>query len=114
MPDDKKTYKAITIGGSAGSLDVLLRLFSFLPHNFDLPIIIVSHLHPQDNGGLVEFFSRETFLKVKEAGDKEQIQPGNIYFSPANYHLLVEREQSFSLSIDPQGQLCPTVNRCAV
>ncbi len=92
----------IAIGGSAGSLEVLVRLFSYLPRNFLFPVIVVCHLHPQDNGGLVDFFSRRFPHHIKEAKDKEQVQSGMIYFPPANYHLLVEQEKSFALSVDPK------------
>jgi two-component system, chemotaxis family, protein-glutamate methylesterase/glutaminase len=97
---DGESYKAIVIGGSAGSMDVLLQLFSYLPETFYLPIIIVNHLHPLDDGDLVRFFSQHTSLTVKEASDKEQIQAGYIYFPSANYHLLVEPDATFSLSVD--------------
>lgn len=94
--------KAIVIGGSAGSMEVLLPLFDFLPEKFRVPIIIVNHLHPLDNGGLVDFFRQQTVHSVKEADDKEQIRQGIVYFPPANYHLLVEPDKTFALSVDPK------------
>ncbi|MCG8615320.1 MAG: chemotaxis protein CheB, partial [Desulfobacterales bacterium] len=39
-------------------------------------------------------------LSVTEARDKEPIRPGNIYIAPGGYHLLVEKEFSFALSVD--------------
>jgi two-component system chemotaxis response regulator CheB len=39
-------------------------------------------------------------LPVREAGDKEDVIPGTLYFAPAGYHLLLENERSFSLSCD--------------
>jgi two-component system, chemotaxis family, protein-glutamate methylesterase/glutaminase len=98
MPE--ATYKAVVIGGSAGSMDVLLQLFSYIPETFCLPIIIVTHLHPLDAGEMVRFFGQRTALKVREASDKEQIQAGYIYFPPADYHVLVEQDRTFSLSVD--------------
>lgn len=95
-------YKAIVMGGSAGSMEALLRIFSGLPNNFKLPVIIVCHVHPLDDGGLVEFFCLQTRLNIKEADDKEPIRPGWLYFPPANYHLLVEQDETFSLTIDPK------------
>ncbi len=100
MENQKQTV--IAIGGSAGSLEVLVRLFSYLPRNFLFPVIVVCHLHPQDDGGLVDFFSRRFPHHIKEAEDKEPVQSGIIYFSPANYHLLVEQQKSFALSVDPK------------
>ena len=95
-------YKAIVIGGSAGSMTALLTIFSSLPKDFRLPIIIVCHVHPLDDGGLVEVFCRQSPLLIKEADDKEAILPGHVYFPPANYHLLVEPDETFSLTVDPK------------
>jgi len=93
-------YKAIVIGGSSGSMEALLTIFSEISDSIGLPIIIVCHVHPHDSGGLVEFFCQQTGLDIKEAGDKELIQSGSIYFAPANYHLLIEQDMTFSLTID--------------
>ena len=98
----KNKYKAIVMGGSAGSMEVLLTIFSGMPPDLKVPVIIVCHLHPLDNGGLVEFFKLQSHLAIKEANDKEAIRPGYIYFPPANYHLLMEQDETFSLSIDPK------------
>ena len=100
--DGDKIYKAIAIGGSAGSLTVLEQLFAYLPDTFQLPVIVVCHLHPQDDGGMVEFFSRRFPFRIREVVDKEPVQRGTIYFPPANYHLLVELERAFALSVDPK------------
>ena len=97
-----RRYEAAVIGGSAGSMVVLQELLSFLPENLSLAIIIVVHLHPSDDGELVTLLNSTTSLKVKEAEDKEKIQPGLIYVCPPNYHLLVELDHTFSLSADPK------------
>jgi two-component system chemotaxis response regulator CheB len=39
-------------------------------------------------------------LPVKEAEDKEPIQPGTVYFAPPDYHLLIDRGPAFALSSD--------------
>ena len=95
-------YSTIAIGGSAGSMEGLLKLFSSLPKELRLPIVIVNHLHPEDNGGLVAFFKQQTHHPVQEAADKAPVLPGYIYFPAADYHLLVEANKTFSLSIDPK------------
>lgn len=97
-----KNYKAVVIGGSAGSMEMLLLLFSFLPEQFSLPIIVVTHLHPEDDGGLAGFLEKQTGQKVREARDKEHIQGGCIFLPSAGYHLLVENDMTFSLSVDPK------------
>jgi two-component system chemotaxis response regulator CheB len=37
---------------------------------------------------------------VKEAEEKEPIRTGYVYFAPPNYHLLIEDDLTFALSID--------------
>jgi len=39
-------------------------------------------------------------LVVKEAEDKEPLVPCTVYLAPPNYHLLVEAQRHFSLSVD--------------
>ena len=36
----------------------------------------------------------------QRGGDKEAIKPANVYFAPPNYHLLINDDKTFSLSID--------------
>ena len=39
-------------------------------------------------------------LKVKQADEKERINPSCIYIAPTNYHLLIEQDKTFSLTSD--------------
>jgi len=94
----KRPYELVVIGGSAGSLDALLGVLPRLPRDFPWPLAIVVHLHPRQEGGFVDLMDRRCPLQVKEAEDKEAITPGYVYFAPANYHLLVEQDRTFSLS----------------
>jgi two-component system chemotaxis response regulator CheB len=95
-----KEYETVVIGGSAGSLDVMGKLFSSLAPDFAFPIIVVCHLHPEDHGGTVNHYKRSTGLAVEEAVYGEAVKSGRIYFPPADYHLLVEMDKTFSLSAD--------------
>ncbi len=76
------------------------KILHHLPANLPVPIIIVQHLHPQNDLFYVKYLNEDCKLNVKEAGDKEDILAGNVYFAPANYHLLVEEDKTFSLSVD--------------
>ncbi len=93
-------FEAIVIGGSAGAMDALLMLFSTLPKDFAVPIIIAVHVHPSDDGELVKFFSSQAGLPIREAREKEAVQSNCIYLAPSNYHLLIEQDKTFSLSMD--------------
>ncbi|MGJ4788274.1 chemotaxis protein CheB [Leptospira koniambonensis] len=93
-------YDAIVIGVSSGGLNVLTKLLPSLPQNYPIPIVIVQHLSPRSDGYWIESMDKLCKLFVKEANEKEQIERGNIYMAPANYHLLVEKDRTFSLSTE--------------
>jgi two-component system chemotaxis response regulator CheB len=90
----------IVIGGSAGALDALGVILPALPAGFALPIVIGLHLLPGRPSGLAAVLAHHSPLPVKEAEDKELILPGTVYLVSPNYHLLIERQGHFSLSVD--------------
>ncbi len=94
------TYKAIVIGVSAGGLNALRKIFSILPEDFKTPLIIVQHVSPNSNSEWIGFMNNKSRLHLKEADEKEKITSGHAYFAPPNYHLLIEKNQTFSLTID--------------
>lgn len=89
--------KALIIGGSAGSLDVLLKVLPAINPAITFPIIIVIHRKHGTDSLLPELLSGRTRLTVKEAEEKEEILPGIIYIAPSDYHLLVELNHTLSL-----------------
>lgn len=96
----KQKYQAVVIGASAGGTVALQKILPLLPSDFSLPIIIAQHLHPLQDGASIIHFAGGSALVVKDADEKEAIRAGFVYFAPPNYHLLVEDDRTFSLSID--------------
>lgn len=92
-----KKFGALAIGGSAGSLDVLLKVLPNISPKIDFPIIIVIHRKQGTDSLLSDLLSHRTQLKVKEADEKEKILDGHIYVAPSDYHLLIEKDYTFSL-----------------
>lgn len=90
--------RAVAIGGSAGSLPVIIQLLSALDPQFPFPLLIVLHRKNDYESGLAQVLAHRTPLPVTEAEDKESIEPGTVYLAPANYHVLVEKD--FTLSLD--------------
>jgi two-component system, chemotaxis family, protein-glutamate methylesterase/glutaminase len=92
-----KNCDALIIGGSAGSLDVLLKVFPALNSLLSFPVIIVLHRKPGTDNVLTSLLSSKTALPVKELEEKEKINPSTIYIAPSDYHLLIEHNKTFSL-----------------
>lgn len=93
-------YEAIVIGVSSGGMSALRLIFSALPANFSIPIIVIQHIGPRSDNQWIKFLNEDSQLHIKEADEKEEIKIGNIYIAPPNYHLLIEKNKTFSLTID--------------
>ena len=89
--------RLLVIGGSAGSLDVLLQLLPQLDSNWALAMIIVLHRKNDNDGLLPGLLAPRTTLSVKEAEEKDVIAGGTIYIAPCDYHLLLEPDGSITL-----------------
>ncbi len=100
-PTDR-LIEAIFIGTSAGGVQTLNTLFDLLAPNFKIPIVTVIHLG--EKPFIPSAFRAPRGLKIIEAEEKDMIQPGLIYFAPANYHLLIESDKTFSLSNEEKIQ----------
>jgi two-component system chemotaxis response regulator CheB len=98
MPSGR--YAAIVMGTSAGGLHALLELLSALPVDYSLPLIIVQHRSKSEDTLLEEILQKKSLLNVKQADEKEIIKPGTVYIAPPDYHLMVETNETFSLSSD--------------
>jgi two-component system chemotaxis response regulator CheB len=94
---DRSKIKLLAIGGSAGSLPVVLKILPLLKKAMNFAVVVVLHRKSSDDTSLLNLLTDRTEFIVKEAEEKEQMQPGVIYLAPANYHLLIEKDETFSL-----------------
>ena len=92
-----KGCKALVIGGSAGSLEVLMKVLPAIDLRITFPIIIIIHRKQGTDSLLSDLLATRTKLRVKEVEEKEPVAVGTIYVAPADYHLLIEKDQTFSL-----------------
>lgn len=97
---DTRFLSAIVIGVSAGGLHALIHILSVLPESYPLPIIIVQHRGKDYKDLLEEVLQTKCRLRVKQADEKEKIEPGFVYIAPADYHLLIEQDKTFALTSD--------------
>jgi two-component system, chemotaxis family, protein-glutamate methylesterase/glutaminase len=93
-------YKAVMIGGSAGSFQIVASILGALPKNFDLPVFLCLHRLKHVRTGFVEALLLKSSIPVVEPYDKETIKPGRAYLAPANYHMFIELGNRFALSTE--------------
>lgn len=93
-------YKALVIGASAGGFEAISTVISGLSIALDLPIILVQHISSHDHGNFARALAMKLTKEIHEVEDKDSIIPGMIYTAPGAYHLLVNNDLTFSLSLD--------------
>ena len=93
-------YEAIVIGVSSGGMNAMKVMFSLLPKDFNTPVIIVQHIGAHSDNLWVRLLNEKSNLPIKEADEKEKIENGKVYIAPPNYHLLIEKDRTFSLTVD--------------
>ncbi|MEI6209407.1 MAG: chemotaxis protein CheB [Desulfuromonadales bacterium] len=102
MPDCScRQFRAVAIGVSTGGVSALKFLLGRLPADFELPLLVVTHISPDSDDGLAVLLDTLCAIRVKEADEQEAITHGTAYLAPANYHMLVERGGTLAFSIDP-------------
>lgn len=89
--------KTLVIGGSAGSLDVLLHLIPQLDPACGLAIVIVLHRKSEYDTLLSDLLAAKSTIAVKEAEEKDLLVAGMVYVAPADYHLLIEPDGTLTL-----------------
>lgn len=100
MKGSSLRYRCITIGVSAGGMDALSLIIPGFPSSFPIPVVVIQHVSPHSDNYMTRYLDNISAIKVKEVDEKEKIKPGVVYTAPPNYHVLVEEDETFSLSLE--------------
>jgi len=80
----------IVIGGSAGAIEAVSALVSYLPANLEAALFVVIHTYPVGDSLLPRILSRRGSLSAAVGADGEPIICGRVYVAPPDLHLLIE------------------------
>lgn len=94
---NRQETEILVIGGSAGSISVLLEVLPHLNDNLSFPIMVVVHRKAHPESILESLLGFRSRLPVVEAYDKMTLKRSYIYLAPADYHLLFEDKSLVSL-----------------
>lgn len=89
-----QNYELLAIGTSIGGPQALKTIFSMLPTDFPLPIVVVQHMTKGFMTGFTEWMNHNLSFSVKNAEQNEVLSPGFIYFAPDQLHLTINRKNS--------------------
>lgn len=91
-------YGIVALAASAGGLPALSTVLAGLPADFPVPVVVVQHLDRRYKSLLAEILGRRTALHVKAAVEGERLKAGTVYIAPPDRHLLVNRDETISLT----------------
>ncbi len=98
MAQDKiANRRLVIIGGSSGSLEVIMGIMGKITPSFPVPVLIILHRGPSTDSLLHEVLGMRSTMIISEVEEKEKMLPGHAYFAPADYHVLIEEDGTFSL-----------------
>lgn len=90
----------VAIGASAGGISALQKILLGLGSKIRAPCVVVLHFPETARAQFSLSFGRFTPHTICEIEDKMPLRKETVYFAPPGYHVLVEKENCFSLSVD--------------
>lgn len=105
------TNKIIAIGASTGGPAALQKIFSVLPKDLSVPVVVVQHMANGFMNNFVSWLSATTGFPSHIAVQGDVLMPGHAYFAPDNFHMLVGRDQRILLSgNNPENCIRPAIS----
>ncbi len=87
----RASFPIVGVGASAGGLAPSGELLRELGSEPGVAVVIIHHLDPMHESGLVEILSRQTPLAVAAATEGVRVEPNHVYVMPPNAGLLINR-----------------------
>lgn len=100
IPMNKSSYQIVVVGASAGAMNAFSILLAHLPADFPVPVVAVCHRQRSPDNFLTEYLASICAMKVQDVEHLESIKPGVIYIAPPGYHVLIDDDYTFNLSLD--------------
>jgi len=97
----RRLRRVVAIAASVGGLEALKQVLGDLPATFPWPVIALLHTSAGYRDTQLEsLLGQRCALPVCEAEARMPVAAGVVHVAPAGYHLLVEKDLRFSLSVD--------------
>jgi two-component system chemotaxis response regulator CheB len=113
LPEKRLNVEAIAIGSSTGGPQALFEVLRGLA-GVRQPIFITQHMPATFTTILAEHITRLTGLKCQEGQTGMQIQGGQVYLAPGDYHMVIEgrgNSRKIVLNQNPPENFCrPSVD----
>ncbi|MHB8500278.1 MAG: chemotaxis protein CheB [Candidatus Acidiferrales bacterium] len=82
----------VAIGASAGGIEALKELLSYLPADTGMAFVLLQHLDPKHHSILTELLAKRTAMSVAEVSDGLPIMPNHVYVIPPNASMCISSQ----------------------
>jgi two-component system chemotaxis response regulator CheB len=84
--------QVLAFGASTGGPNALAEVFSRLPAQIPVPIVMVQHMPPMFTRLLAERLSAQFSIPVQEGKSGGVLKPGHAWIAPGDHHMIVVRD----------------------
>jgi two-component system chemotaxis response regulator CheB len=101
--------EVVAIAASTGGPNALAEVFTGLPADLPVPIVIVQHMPPTFTRLLAERMSAQFPIPVEEGRAGELLLPGCVWIAPGDYHMIIVRDDArvrLQVHQDPPENSC--------
>lgn len=92
ITNSTKPRCVVGIGASAGGLEALQQLLTYLPSDTGMAFVIIQHLSPDHKSLLADILGKYTAMPVVEVDDGMPIEGDHIYMIPPKFNLEIEED----------------------
>ncbi len=97
----KKQPSLVVIGASTGGPVALTEVLQALPADFSLPIVLVQHMPENFTKAFAERLNKQCKIRVREAVDGDQLEPGLALLAPGGKQLLLDKRNKGCVRVHP-------------
>ncbi len=114
MSEEKRPHgQIIIIGASAGGLEPLQTIFSQLPADFSIPIVVVRHSLPSRPSLLTDVLGASSNLAVRTIKHDSFITPAAVHVVPSSHNVAFKAAEDGEIKfvlVEQERELGPTPN----
>ena len=83
----------VVIGSSAGGIEALRALFSYLPSDSSASFFVTQHMAAHSPSALDQILQKQTGMHVAFAHDRQLLMPNTVYIAGPDRHLMIEGDR---------------------
>lgn len=91
-------FDVIAIGSSTGGPPAISAILPYLTEEFPIVVVISQHMPPGFTKPFAERLDKICKMRVREAGNDEEVKPGDILIAPGGYHLAFKNKNKTILT----------------